>query len=95
MKKNEIRTYVTRINIFSKSDLAKWGLEFSTGYFLSDCIVLYKLKEYYAKDTILYVGHHIVSIFGLTQTIKGGGKKNCFKLPYVQVYFLLILRHAK
>jgi len=53
--------------------MATWILQFSTGYFLSDCIVLYKLRKYYANDTIAYFGHHIVSIFGLTQTIKGGG----------------------
>jgi hypothetical protein len=36
-------------------------------------VVLHKLQKYYGIATLGYLGHHIVSILGITQTISGGG----------------------
>lgn len=89
----------TYTDIRSKSALGKWMIELSTGYFLSDCIVLYKLRKYYANDTPAYLVHHIVSIFGLTQTLKGGAAlwftilRLCTELstPFMNINFMLTL----
>jgi hypothetical protein len=62
----------TYTDIRSRSSLAEWMIELSTGYFFSDLIILYKLRKYYGNDTVAYLGHHIVSVFGLSQTLKGG-----------------------
>lgn len=62
----------TYTEIYSKTDNAILCLQFSTGYFLSDMVVLHKLQKYYGIATLGYLGHHIVSILGITQTISGG-----------------------
>lgn len=86
-------------DIRSYSALARWSLEFSTGYFLSDCIVLYQLRKYYASQTIAFACHHLVSIFGITQTIKGGAAlwftvlRLCTELstPFININFMMTL----
>lgn len=86
-------------DVFSSSRLAEWSLSFSTGYFISDCIVLHQLRKYYGGDTIAYAGHHFVSIWGLTQTLKGQAAVwfTCLRLctelstPFVNLTFMMML----
>ena len=58
---------------FSHSELVSKGLDFSLGYFWSDLVVCYVLRNYYGSMSTVYYTHHLVSIFGLTQSKWDGG----------------------
>jgi len=89
-------------DLYSHSELVSKSLDFSLGYFWSDLIVCYRLRNYYGSMSTVYYTHHFVSIFGLTQSKWDGGMWLCsFRLlselstPFMNINFMLELLNLK
>lgn len=92
----------TYTNLQSHSDLVSNTLDFSLGYFWSDIIVCFCLRNYYGGITYMYYLHHVVCIVGLTQAKWDGAMwLVSFRLlselstPFMNINFMLELCKLK